>query len=310
MFDKWIKKIAFLGTPNFAVPILKSIHQSNYKISCVFSQPPRKSNRGHKLNKSPIHLLSEELGIEIKTPENIEKEIDFIKSLNLDLAIVVAYGQILSKDILSLSKNGFINIHASLLPKWRGAAPIQRSLINMDKITGLSIMKINPKLDEGPVCNKYPLDILENENAKSLADRLSNLAAEKILTNIENILQQKANFEEQDSSMATYAKKIQKIEGKINWNNGADEILAKINGLYPQPGAWFSFENDRHKILRATLSKTTMRPGEIIDDELTISCGNKSIKVTEIQREGKKPQKTRDFLLGSKLKKGIILKNE
>ena len=225
------KKIAFLGTPNFAVPILKSIHQSNYKISCVFSQPPRKSNRGHKLNKSPIHLLSEELGIEIKTPENIEKEIDYIKSLNLDLAIVVAYGQILSKDILSLSKNGFINIHASLLPKWRGAAPIQRSLINMDKITGLSIMKINPKLDEGPVCNKYPLDILENENAKSLADRLSNLAAEKILPNIENILQQKANFEEQDSSMATYAKKIQKIEGKINWNNGADEILAKINGL-------------------------------------------------------------------------------
>ena len=155
------KKIAFLGTPNFAVPILKSIHQSIYKISCVFSQPPRKSNRGHKLNKSPIHLLSEELGIEIKTPENIEKEIDYIKSLNLDLAIVVAYGQILSKDILSLSKNGFINIHASLLPKWRGAAPIQRSLINMDKITGLSIMKINPKLDEGPVCNKYPLDILD-----------------------------------------------------------------------------------------------------------------------------------------------------
>ena len=110
--------------------------------------------------------------------------------------------------------------------------------------------------------------------------------------------------------MATYAKKIKKIEGKINWNNGADEILAKINGLYPQPGAWFSFENDRHKILRATISKTTMRPGEIIDDKLTISCGNKSIKVTEIQREGKKPQKTRDFLLGSKLKKGIILKNE
>ena len=151
---------------------------------------------------------------------------------------------------------------------------------------------------------------MENENAKSLADRLSNLAAEKILPNIENILQQTVNFEEQDSSIATYAKKIQKIEGKINWNNEADKILAKINGLYPQPGAWFGFENNRHKILRATLSKTTMRPGLIIDDELTISCGNKSIKVTEIQREGKKPQKTKDFLFGSKLKKGIILKNE
>ena len=304
------KKIAFLGTPSFAVPILKSIYKSNYNISCVFSQPPRKSNRGHKINKSPIHIVSEELGIRIKTPSNIENEIDNIKSLNLDLAIVVAYGQILSEDILGLSKNGFINVHASLLPKWRGAAPIQRSIINMDKTTGLSIMKIIPKLDEGPVCKKYSLDILENENAKSLSNRLSELAAEKILLNIQNILQKKANFEEQDSSIATYAKKIKKIEGKINWSNGADEILAKINGLYPQPGAWFCFENNRHKILRATLSKTTMRPGEIIDDELTISCGNKSIKVTEIQREGKKPQKISDFLLGSKLKKGIILKNE
>ena len=304
------KKIAFLGTPSFAVPILKSVYKSDYKISCVFSQPPRKSNRGYKLNKSPIHTVSEELGIKIKTPDKIENEIEYIKSLNLDLAIVVAYGQILSEDILGLSKNGFINVHASLLPKWRGAAPIQRSIINMDKTTGLSIMKIIPKLDEGPVCKKYSVDILENENAKSLSDRLSELAAEKILINIENILQQKASFEEQDSLSATYAKKIQKIEGKINWNDGADEILAKINGLYPQPGAWFFFENNRHKILRATLSKTTMRPGEIIDDELTISCGNKSIKVTEIQREGKKPQKTRDFLLGSKLKKGIILKNE
>ena len=145
--------------------------------------------RGNSIQKTIQNVISKLL------KENIKKEIDYIKSLNLDLAIVVAYGQILSKDILSLSKNGFINIHASLLPKWRGAAPIQRSLINMDKITGLSIMKINPKLDEGPVCNKYPLDILENENAKSLADRLSNLAAEKILINIENILQQTGNFE-------------------------------------------------------------------------------------------------------------------
>ena len=304
------KKIAFLGTPSFAVPILKSVYKSDYKISCVFSQPPRKSNRGYKLNKSPIHTVSEELGIKIKTPDKIENEIEYIKSLNLDLAIVVAYGQILSEDILGLSKNGFINVHASLLPKWRGAAPIQRSIINMDKTTGLSIMKIIPKLDEGPVCKKYSVDILENENAKSLSDRLSELAAEKILINIKNILQQKANFEEQDSSTATYAKKIKKIEGKINWNNGADEILAKINGLYPNPGAWFNFDDNRYKILRATLSKISTKPGEIIDDELTISCGNKSIKIIEIQREGKKSQKSKDFLLGSKLKKGIMLKND
>jgi len=304
------KKIAFLGTPGFAVPILRSVYKSDYKISCVFSQPPRRSNRGYKLNKSAVHKVSEELGIKIKTPDKIENEIDYIKSLNLDLAIVVAYGQILSEDILGLSKYGFINVHASLLPKWRGAAPIQRSIINMDKITGLSIMKIIPELDEGPVCKKYSVDILENENAKSLSDRLSELAAEKILINIKNILQQKANFEEQDSSTATYAKKIKKIEGKINWNNGADEILAKINGLYPNPGAWFNFDDNRYKILRATLSKISTKPGEIIDDELTISCGSKSIKVIEIQREGKKAQTSKDFLLGSKLKKGIVLKND
>ena len=304
------KKIAFLGTPSFAVPILRSVYKSDYKISCVFSQPPRRSNRGYKLNKSAVHKVSEELGIKIKTPDKIENEIDYIKSLNLDLAIVVAYGQILSEDILGLSKYGFINVHASLLPKWRGAAPIQRSIINMDKITGLSIMKIIPELDEGPVCKKYSVEILENENAKSLSDRLSELAAEKILINIKNILQQKANFEEQDTSIATYAKKIKKIEGKINWNNGADEILAKINGLYPNPGAWFNFDDNRYKILRATLSKISTKPGEIIDDELTISCGSKSIKVIEIQREGKKAQTSKDFLLGSKLKKGIVLKND
>ena len=187
-------KIAFLGTPEFAVPILRSIIKGGYKISCVFSQPPRKSHRGQKINKSPVHIFSEGFGIQIKTPNKIEDELEFIKSLNLDIAIVVAYGQILPEEILRLSKKGFINIHASLLPKWRGAAPIQRSLINMDKNTGVSIMKINKKLDEGPVCNKYQINILENENAKSLSERLSKLASEKIIENIKEILDEKIKF--------------------------------------------------------------------------------------------------------------------
>ena len=229
-----------LGT-RFCYTILKSIHEYGYKISCVFSQPPKKS-KGDKKNKSPIHLLSEQLGINIKTPNKIEEEFEYLKSLNLDLAIVVAYGQILSKDILKLSRNGFINIHASLLPKWRGAAPIQRSLINMDKITGISIMKINQNLDEGPVCNKYSVKILENENAKNLSIDYK-LSAEKILENIDKIFDQKVNFEEQNHSAASYAKKIQKKEGKINWTENASQIIAKINGLYPSPGAWFSFKN-------------------------------------------------------------------
>ena len=304
------KKIAFLGTPEFAVPILRSIIKGGYKISCVFSQPPRKSHRGQKINKSPVNILSEEFGIQIKTPNKIEDELEFIKSLNLDIAIVVAYGQILPEEILILSKKGFINIHASILPKWRGAAPIQRSLINMDKNTGISIMKINQKLDEGPVCNKYQINILENENAKSLSERLSKLASEKIIENINEILNENIKFDEQDHNQATYAKKIEKSEGKINWNDTAEKILAKINGLFPKPGAWFKFQNQRYKILKANLSKKTGKIGEIIDKDLTISCGLNSIKVIEIQREGKKSQLAEDFLLGSKLKEGIILNNE
>jgi len=304
------KKIAFLGTPEFAVPILRSIIENGYKILCVFSQPPRKSHRGQKINKSPVNILSEEFGIQIKTPNKIEDELEFIKSLNLDIAIVVAYGQIIPEQILKLSKKGFINIHASLLPKWRGAAPIQRSLINMDKNTGISIMKINQKLDEGPVCNKYQINILENENAKSLSERLSKLASEKIIENINEILNENIKFDEQDHNQATYAKKIEKSEGKINWNDTAEKILAKINGLFPKPGAWFKFQNQRYKILKANLSKKTGKIGEIIDKDLTISCGLNSIKVIEIQREGKKSQLAEDFLLGSKLKEGIVLNNE
>tara|TARA_B100000029_G_C17447731_1_gene913850 strand:- start:105 stop:1025 length:921 start_codon:yes stop_codon:yes gene_type:complete len=304
------KKIAFLGTPIFAVPILKTIHENGFQISCVFTQPPRKSNRGQKVNKSPVHIISEQLGIKIKTPNKIEEEISFIKSLNLDLVIVVAYGQILSEEILKLSKNGFINVHASLLPKWRGAAPIQRSLMNLDNATGISIMKINKRLDEGPVCNTYQINILENENAKSLSERLSRLGSEKIIENIEKILSQKIKFKDQDNSIATYAKKIRKNEGKINWNEDAEKIIGKINGLYPYPGAWFKFKNERYKILKATLLEKSSKPGEIIDNELTISCGFNSVKIVEIQKEGKKPQLTRDFVLSSTLCKGTILSNE
>ncbi len=304
------KKIAFLGTSEFALPILKSLYESEYKISCVFSQPPRKSNRGQKITKSAVHKMCESLSIPIKTPNKIIEEADFIKSLDLDLAVVVAYGQILSDDILLLSKNGFINIHASLLPRWRGAAPIQRSLINMDKITGISIMKINNKLDEGPVCNRYTIDVESNENAKSLSEKLSKLGSDKILENIKKILDNNIIFKDQDHSKATYAKKIEKIEGKINWKDKAENIIAKINGLYPKPGAWFIFENERYRILRANLSKKNSKFGQILDNELTISCGSNSIKIFELQREGRKAQSTREFLLGSKLREGTILTNE
>ena len=176
-------KIVFMGTPMFAVPILKSLYQNGYPISQVYTQPPRRSLRGQKINKSPIQGIAETLNLEIRTPQSLKdnvEEYNFFKKLNADLVIVVAYGQIIPKKFLDLTKKGFINIHASILPKWRGAAPIQRSIMNLDKETGISIMKISEKLDTGPVCNTYRINLENNLNTKDVSEKLSLIASEKI----------------------------------------------------------------------------------------------------------------------------------
>ena len=301
------KKLVFMGTPMFAVPVLKSLYQNGYNISCVYTQPPQKSKRGQKINKSPIQGISETLNLEYRTPPilNNEEEYNFLNSLDADLAIVVAYGQIIPKKFLSLTKTGFINIHASLLPKWRGAAPIQRSIMNLDQETGISIMRIAEKLDTGPVCNNYKIQINKNLNALEISEKLSNLAAEKILDNVDDILEDKANFVEQDHLNATYASKIQKTEGQINWDENAEKIIGKINGLYPSPGAFFNFNGERYKILKAQIGRAQGNPGSVLSDNLEIACGNnQSIIVKEIQRQGKRPQNIGEFILGSQIKKG------
>ena len=296
-----------MGTPMFAVPILKSLYQNGYNISCVYTQPPQKSKRGQKINKSPIQGISETLNLEYRTPPviNNEEEYNFLNSLDADLAIVVAYGQIIPKKFLNLTKKGFINIHASLLPKWRGAAPIQRSIMNLDQETGISIMRIAEKLDTGPVCNNYKIQLNENLNALEISEKLSSLAAEKILDNVDDILDGKANFIEQDHSNATYASKIQKTEGQINWDENAEKIIGKINGLYPSPGAFFMFNGERYKILKAQVGRAQGNPGLVLSDNLEIACGNnQSIVIKEIQRQGKRPQNIGEFIQGSQIKKG------
>ena len=306
------KKLVFMGTPNFAVPILKSLYQNGYEISVVFTQPEKKSQRGMSFNKSPIQNLAETLNIELRSPKSLKdnkEEYDYLKKLDADLAIVVAYGQILPKEILDLTKKGFINIHASLLPLLRGAAPISRAIMNLNKKTGISIMKITEELDAGPVCNTYTLPILENENKESLSERLSFLASEKILENIDAIFDEKAIFQEQDHSQATYAKKIDKIESKIFWNCNSRELIGKINGLFPFPGAYFLYEGERYKILEAEHSSLTGKTGFILNDNFEIGCNENSIKVLKIQREGRKPQKIKEFILGTKMKKGTNLNN-
>ena len=305
------KKIVFMGTPMFAVPILKSLYQNGYPISDVYTQPPQKSQRGQKINKSPIQGIAETLNLDFRTPKNLKdnnEEYEYFKGIEADLAIVVAYGQIIPKSFLSLTKKGFINIHASILPKWRGAAPIQRSIMNLDNETGVSVMKIAEKLDTGPVCNTYKINLEKDLNASDVAEKLSLIAAEKILDNVDNILEDKAKFIEQDHSKATYASKIQKSEGEINWNEKASIIIGKINGLHPVPGAFFIYKGERYKILKAEIGNGIGKPGEIISNYLEVICGdNKSIKIKEIQRQGKKPQNIGEFMLGSQIKKGTVI---
>ena len=300
-----------MGTPMFAVPILTSLYQNGYPISHVYTQPPQKSKRGQKINKSPIQGIAETLSLQFRTPKSLKdnnEEYEYFKRIDADLAIVVAYGQIIPKEFLNLTKKGFINIHASLLPKWRGAAPIQRSIMSLDKQIGISIMKIAEQLDTGPVCNSYKIDLENNLNASDVADKLSLIAAEKISINIDDVLEDNANFIEQDHSKATYASKIQKAEGEIDWNDSAKNINGKINGLYPVPGAYFIYKGERYKILKAQIGNGIGNPGEIVSDYLEVACGDKhSIIIKEVQRQGKKPQNIGEFMLGSQIKKGAIV---
>ena len=303
--------IIFMGTSKFAVPILEKISESNLNISAVYTQSPKKSSRGMKVQKTPIQVKSELLGLPIRTPSSLKNNIDeynFIKKIKPIIVIVISYGQIIPKEFLELSKKGFFNIHASILPKFRGAAPIQRSIMNQNIETGISFMKINEHLDTGPVLETYKIKIDFNLNAIELEKKLSQLAAEKIIENINNIIKGKVKFKEQDHSEATYAEKINKKEGKINWNDNSKKIIGKINGLHPNPGAYFIFNGDRYKILKAEIGNGSGHPGEVLNDKLEIACSNnESIKVIEIQKEGKKIQEINEFLNGSQIHKGCIL---
>ncbi len=304
------KNIVFMGTSNFAVSILKSLYQNGYPISVVYTQPPQKSKRGQKLNKSPINLIAETLNLEVRAPNVLNKNHDeenYLKKIKPELCLIVSYGQIIPKNLLQIPKYGFINIHASLLPKWRGAAPIQRTIMNLDNETGISLMKLNENLDEGPVCSQYKIEIGKNMNSTDLSESLANLASQKILTDLENIYNGSVNFVDQDHSKATYANKIKKSEGKINWNESANKIIGKINGLCPFPGAWFIFKGERYKILKSEFSNSKGKPGIILNENLEIGCSDNSIRVLEIQREGKKSQKTPEFMLGTQMKKGTNL---
>ena len=303
------KKIVFCGTPEFASQVLKSLYQNGYQIECVYTQPPVASNRGQKVHKSKVHLISETLNLPVRTPItlNNEEEKNYLKNINIGMGITIAYGQILKKDFLNIPKYGWINVHYSLLPKFRGPSCVQRAIMEGETRTGISIMQMNEGIDSGPICNQYSTNILNNENSEELSIRLSTLASEKIVENIDDIFEGKAVFKEQDHSSATYAKKIDKVEGKISWNDSAKKIIGKIKGLAPFPGAFFLYKGQRYKILKAEPLNTKGQPGVILNENFEIGCADNSIKVLEIQREGKKVQKIKEFIFGTSMKKGTNL---
>ena len=295
-----------MGTPEFSVPILKSIKGSNHKILAVYTQPPKKKSRGQKITKSPVHQYAEKLDVPIRFPNdlNTETEYDFIKNLNAEIAVVVAYGKILPSKILNLPKTKFINIHASLLPKWRGAAPIQRAIMNMDKETGISIMKIIEELDAGPVMKSVKIDIKDNINFEKLSQEMSSLGALTILDCLKDIENNKEKFNPQDNSKATYAKKINKEETKINWNDKARNIIAKINALHPNPGCWFQLGQFRIKAIEAKEVNIQGQPGAVVNDQFTVASSENSVQILKLKKEGKNMISANNFLNGNKLKIG------
>ncbi len=302
-------KIVFMGTPKFSVPTLNLLIKNKFNVVEVYTQPPRKSKRGQKINPSPIEEYCKKNKLNFRNPTNLDSkdELENFKNLSANLVVVVAYGKIIPKNFLKIAKLGFINIHASLLPRWRGAAPIQRAIINGDKKIGISIMKIEEKLDSGPILISKEFELDKNSTHGEIEEKLSLEGADLLIKSLKNIESGKSKFVEQNHSQATYAKKINKSEAKINWNLDANKVLALIHGLSPSPGAWFEFEKERFKVLKAKISLKDGKFGHVLDEHLTIGCGLNSIQILEIQRQGKSRQSTKEFLLGKKINKGMVL---
>lgn len=300
-------KLVFMGTPNFSVPALKALAQSNHQICAVYSQPPRPAGRGKKLRLSDVHKEALDLGLTVHNPTSFKSDKDrtIFRKLNADIAIVVAYGLILPNQILSAPKFGCLNIHASLLPRWRGAAPIQRAIMEGDDETGVCIMKMEEGLDTGPVLSSRKIQIKENDNAKILSERLS-LVGSKLIVEVLDALSEFKAYS-QSAAGVTYARKIEKSETKIDWSLPAKTINRKIRALSPFPGAWTEINGERIKLLASKVINKENEPGMILDKGFSIACGQKAVEITEAQRSGKSAQKSDVFLRGFRLQKGSKL---
>ena len=296
-------RIAFMGTPDFAARILAELawwcHAEGHRLVAVYSQPPREAGRGKKPQPTPVHKLAESLGIPVSTPENLKdpSEQAAFAALNLDVAIVAAYGLILPKTILDAPRLGCLNVHASLLPRWRGAAPIQRAIMAGDAVTGICIMRMEEGLDTGPVYRRREVSIGPEMIAGELHDALADLGGAPLFEALADLQAGIAPVPQPEGGV-TYAKKIDKAEARIDWSRPAVEVDRQIRGLSPFPGAWFEVRGERIKALRSRIAAGGGAPGTVLDDELIIACGNGAVQLTELQRAGKSAMDAATLLRG------------
>ncbi|BCW90990.1 Methionyl-tRNA formyltransferase [Alphaproteobacteria bacterium SO-S41] len=299
-------RLAFMGTPGFSVAPLAQLISAGHEIAAVYSQPPRPSGRGHAETKSAVHDFAEKNGIPVRTPKslrNAEAQAAFA-ALELDAAVVVAYGLILPKPILEAPRLGCINIHASLLPRWRGAAPIQRAIMAGDDETGVMTMQMDEGLDTGPVLMAERIAITPDMTAGQLHDALSPLGADLIVRTIAALERGTITARPQAEDGTTYAAKISKDESRLDWSRPADELRNRIRGLAPAPGAWAEIKGERIKILKAALAEGSGTPGAVLDDRLTIACGDGALRLETLQRPGRGPMAASDLLRGFTVARG------
>lgn len=304
-------RVAFMGTPDFAVPTLEALIDAGHNVVAVYSQPPAHSGRGKKLRNSPVHTLANDANIAVHTPENFkdEDEIATFKALDLDVAVVVAYGQILPQDILDAPKHGCVNVHASLLPRWRGAAPIHRAIMAGDAKTGICIMKMDIGLDTGPVIARESLAITNTSTTADLHDLLAAMGADMISDALLGYCNGSLIPQEQSLDGVTYAKKIDKAEALIDWTKPAQDIDHQVRGLCPFPGAYTLFNEERIKVLAGTIETQQVRTnifGTLLDDQLLVACGTGAYRIERAQKAGKGAMNRQDFLRGIDIPKASI----
>jgi len=300
-------RVIFMGTPDFSVPVLDALVLAGHEISAVYCQPPRPAGRGKKDRPSPVQQRAEALGLLVRHPVSLktaEAQAEFA-ALDADVAVVVAYGLILPQAVLDAPKSGCLNIHASLLPRWRGAAPIHRAIMAGDVETGVCIMQMEAGLDTGPVLLRAATPIRTTETTIELHDRLSAMGAELIVEALRHLPDLQP--EPQPEEGVTYASKIDKAEARIDWSRPATEVDRQIRGLSPFPGAWFDLDGTRVKVLASKLAEGVGAAGEVLDDTLRVGCGEGAVQLIRLQRAGKAAQDAQTFQRGAQIAAGTVL---